>query len=64
VSVPQGKHRVEFKDEPLSFKIGLIISLLTLFSIAVVSLILFFRKENLFLPQFLRPITWIPVNKN
>jgi hypothetical protein len=64
VHVPQGRHFVEFKYEPLSFKIGVIISSLTLFSIAVISLILFFRKENLFLPQFSRPPTWIPVNKN
>lgn len=40
IAVPQGQHLVEFKYEPLSFKIGLIISSITLFSILFISLII------------------------
>jgi hypothetical protein len=46
VAIPQGRHLVEFKYEPASFKIGLIISSITLFSIVVVSLILFVKKRK------------------
>ena len=37
VPVPAGNHQVSFKYKPLSFKLGLIISVLTLFSIIFVS---------------------------
>jgi hypothetical protein len=46
VAVPRGKHRVEFEYEPLSFKIGLIISSVAFFFIAVVSIVLCFRKRR------------------
>lgn len=46
VRVPQGRHRVEFKYEPYSFQIGLIISSATLLSILVISLVLYLRKRK------------------
>jgi hypothetical protein len=46
VLVPKGRHLVDFKYEPLSFKIGLIISSITIFSIVVISLMMFLRKEQ------------------
>jgi Bacterial membrane protein YfhO len=64
VQVPTGRHFVEFKYEPISFKIGLIISLLTFISIAAISLVLLLYKRESVLPRFSRPATWIPVNKN
>jgi len=41
VSLSQGKHVVEFRYEPLSFTIGMIISLMTLFSIVIWSILVF-----------------------
>jgi len=46
VPVPRGKHRVEFRYEPLSFKIGLFISSLTIISVIAISLVLYFRKRR------------------
>jgi hypothetical protein len=40
VGVPQGRHLVEFKYDPASFRIGLLISAATLFSVAVISTII------------------------
>jgi hypothetical protein len=56
VPVPRGKHRVEFKYEPLSFKIGLIISSVAVFLIVGVSIVLFFRKRRSSLRR------WVPLS--
>jgi hypothetical protein len=64
VQVSKGRHFVEFKYEPLSFKIGLIISSVTLFSIIVISLVLFLRKEKFVPLQSLRPAPSIPGSQN
>lgn len=47
VAVPSGNHRIEFKYEPLSFKIGAFISILTVVSIIIVSLTVAMRKRQL-----------------
>ncbi len=46
VPLPEGEHMVEFRYEPLSFKIGLIISFITLSGLVVVSLGLYARKKR------------------
>ncbi|MEX0806565.1 MAG: YfhO family protein, partial [Candidatus Binatia bacterium] len=47
VVLPQGEHVVEFKYEPLSFKIGLIVSLATGLCILMISVGVFFRNQRL-----------------
>jgi len=42
IFVPQGEHRVHFSFEPLSFRIGLLLSTISL----AVSVIMFFRNRN------------------
>jgi uncharacterized membrane protein YfhO len=42
IFVPQGEHRVRFSFEPLSFRIGLLLSTISL----AVSVIMFFRNRN------------------
>jgi Bacterial membrane protein YfhO len=44
VAVPRGRHLVEFKYEPLSFKIGLLISSMTLVALLFISLALFLKS--------------------
>ena len=46
VALPKGNHRIEFKYEPWSFRLGLIISLLTLNSLFAVSLWKFFKQRT------------------
>ena len=46
VVLPKGEHRVEFRYEPQSFKIGVIISAFTLTSMVVVSLCLCLRRRK------------------
>jgi uncharacterized membrane protein YfhO len=45
LSLSQGQHMVEFKYEPLSFRIGLIVSLLTALCIVLASVFLFLRNR-------------------
>lgn len=47
VVLPKGAHRVEFKYEPWSFKLGWIISLFTFTGVIVVSLCMFLRHRKL-----------------
>ena len=47
VVLPKGAHRVEFKYEPWSFKLGWIISLFTSTGVIVASLCMFFRQRRL-----------------
>jgi uncharacterized membrane protein YfhO len=46
VALTEGEHVVEFKYEPLSFKIGAIVSLVTLLFLLIVSVIVFFRNRQ------------------
>jgi hypothetical protein len=46
VSLPAGKHRVEFRYKPMSFTIGLVVSIVTLCGVAGWSLILFIRNRE------------------
>jgi hypothetical protein len=46
VALTEGEHVVEFKYEPLSFKIGLIISLMTVLLLVTISVIVFFRNRQ------------------
>jgi Bacterial membrane protein YfhO len=46
VPLPQGRHVVEFKYEPLSFKLGLLISLSTIIAVIGISLLLHFRSRR------------------
>jgi hypothetical protein len=46
VVISKGKHQVEFRYEPRSFKLGLLISTLTVASLFVVSLCLFLRQRK------------------
>jgi Bacterial membrane protein YfhO len=46
VSLPAGNHKVEFRYEPWSFKVGLTISLVTLFFLVVISMIIYFRGSK------------------
>ena len=47
VVLPKGAHRVEFRYEPWSFKLGWIISIFTLTGIIGVSLCMFLRQRKL-----------------
>jgi hypothetical protein len=47
VILPKGSHRIEFRYEPLSFKLGMWISALTLTSVVIVSFALFLRRKRL-----------------
>ncbi|HWO42212.1 MAG TPA: YfhO family protein [Candidatus Eisenbacteria bacterium] len=44
--LPTGRHRIEFRYEPLSFKIGLIGSIATLLGLVSVGVIAFWRKRQ------------------
>jgi hypothetical protein len=44
VTVPAGRHRVEFVYEPLSFRIGAVLSLLTLAALTLISLVLGLKR--------------------
>jgi hypothetical protein len=46
VPLPRGRHVVEFKYEPLSFKLGLFISLSTIIAVIGISLLLHFRSRR------------------
>jgi hypothetical protein len=46
VSLPSGSHVVEFRYEPRSFKIGLIVSLVTVLCIVIVSVLVFMKKPK------------------
>lgn len=46
VRLSSGKHHVEFRYEPRSFKIGVVISLATLFLILSISISVFVRRRN------------------
>jgi hypothetical protein len=56
VVLPKGEHQVEFRYEPLSFTLGLLISALTLTSIVVVSFALFLRRRRLKAPLLVQPV--------
>jgi hypothetical protein len=45
LSLSQGQHMIEFKYEPLSFRIGLIVSLMTALCIVLASVFLFLRNR-------------------
>ena len=60
VSLPPGKHRVEFRYKPVSFTIGLVISMLTLCGIVAWSLILFMLKKKASTPPRQDP-SWNPL---
>lgn len=47
VVLPKGAHRVEFRYEPWSFKLGWIISIFTVTGIIIVSLCMFLRQRKL-----------------
>lgn len=44
VPLPAGNHTVEFRYEPRSFKIGLIVSLVTILFLMIISVVVFFRS--------------------
>ena len=46
VPLPAGNHTVEFRYEPRSFTIGLVISVVTLIALAVVTAVFAFRSRN------------------
>jgi hypothetical protein len=46
VALSEGQHVVEFKYEPLSFKIGLLISLTTIIALVIISMIVFLRNRK------------------
>jgi len=56
VVLPKGEHRVEFRYEPQSFKLGVIISAFTLTSMAVVSLCLCLRRRKFAAKSSVSPI--------
>jgi hypothetical protein len=56
VVLAKGEHHIEFRYEPLSFTLGLLISALTLTSIVVVSCVLFFRERRLKAPLLVQPV--------
>lgn len=56
VVISKGEHQVEFKYEPRSFKLGLLISTLTLACLFVVSLCLFRRQRKLGTTSVVSPI--------
>jgi hypothetical protein len=50
VALPGGEHTVEFRYEPMSFKIGLMISVTTIFALIVTSVICVLRKRKVKAP--------------
>jgi hypothetical protein len=46
VVAPKGNHRIEFRYEPWSFRLGIIISTVTLVCVVVISLVLFLRQRK------------------
>jgi hypothetical protein len=59
VALPGGEHTVEFRYEPISFKIGLVISLTTIFALIVTTVICVLRKQGKGLyPGFLKSQTY------
>ena len=46
LALPKGQHRIEFRYDPLSFRLGLVISSLTLTILAVLSVYLFLRQRK------------------
>ena len=46
VALPAGEHIVEFRYEPRSFKIGLVISVTTIFALIVTTVICVLRKRR------------------
>jgi hypothetical protein len=46
VSLPSGNHVVEFRYEPASFKIGLIISIMTMMSLFMISIVIALRARK------------------
>jgi hypothetical protein len=61
VVLPKGAHRVEFRYEPWSFKLGWIISTFTLTGILVVSLCMFLRQRKL---AATNPVTSVQILQN
>jgi Bacterial membrane protein YfhO len=56
VPIPKGEHRIEFRYQPQSFKIGSIISLISLTCVVLVSLFLFLRQRKLGATAVVSPI--------
>jgi len=56
VTIPKGEHRIEFRYQPQSFKLGLIISLISLTCLVLVSLFLFLRQRKLATTTVVSPI--------
>lgn len=51
LAFPKGEHRIEFRYDPLSFKLGLIISSATLIILTFVSLYLFLRQRKSYIRE-------------
>ena len=56
VPIPKGEHRIEFRYQPQSFKLGLIISLISLTCLVLVSLFLFLRQRKLGTTTVISPV--------
>jgi hypothetical protein len=61
VVLPKGAHRVEFRYEPWSFKLGWIISMFTLIGIIIVSLFMFLRERKMAAPN---PVSSVQILQN
>jgi uncharacterized membrane protein YfhO len=56
VVAPKGKHQIEFRYEPWSFKLGAMISTFTLAGVVIISLGLYVRQRKLAGRSLVNPI--------
>lgn len=60
VALPEGEHQIEFRYQPQSFELGLIISAIALTCLVIVSLLLFLRQRKLGTTTVVSPIQILP----